>query len=177
VQLYLIRHPRPAVAEGLCYGQTDLPLQESPTVAAATLRSQLPAGVPCFSSPLQRCRLLAEALYPVPLLDERLMEKHFGAWEMQPWDAISRAGLDAWAEDPWDFCPPGGESVRQLQGRVADFLRQYRHEPSMVLVTHGGVMKVLSGLAQADPLAVWQARRFDYGALVSLNLAPSLLDH
>jgi len=64
-----------------------------------------------------------------------------------------------------------------LQGRVADFLRQYRHEPSMVLVTHGGVMKVLSGLAQADPLAVWQARRFDYGALVSLNLAPSLLDH
>ena len=37
MQLHLIRHPRPAVEPGICYGQTDLGLAECPAEVAARL--------------------------------------------------------------------------------------------------------------------------------------------
>ena len=171
-----MRHPRPKVAEGLCYGQTDLPLLEavSPTVAA--LQEALPAEIPCYTSPLQRCRRLAEQLHPAPVVDDRLMEMNFGRWEMQPWDEISRSDLDAWAQDSMGFCPPGGESVQQLRQRVLAFLQDKWDAPALLLVTHGGVMKVLVGLAHREAPAVWQARRFDYGGLIQLSLDQTLLN-
>lgn len=172
MQLYLIRHPRPQVSAGLCYGQTDLPLAEDVAACAASLRAALPSDAPCFTSPSQRCRLLAERLHPVPVVDARLMEMHFGLWEMQAWDDIPREALDAWAADPLGFVPPGGESVSALQARVLDFLAQHQHLPALTLVTHGGVIKLLAGLAAGEPTSVWQARKFDYGVLLPLQIGP-----
>lgn len=174
MRLYLVRHPRPAGAEGLCYGRTDLPLAEplcAQTVAA--LRARIPDDVPCYTSPLQRCRLLAEALHPAPVADERLMEMDFGDWEMQPWDRIPRHELDAWAADPLAYMPPRGESVTQLQARIGAFLRERAEAPALLLVTHGGIMKWLAGLAGEEPPAVWQARRFAFGELLILDQALS----
>jgi hypothetical protein len=36
--VYLIRHPQPIEAQGLCYGRKDLPVERS-AVAAAALRA------------------------------------------------------------------------------------------------------------------------------------------
>jgi alpha-ribazole phosphatase len=124
MRLFLIRHPPPAVAPGICYGATDLPLAEDPARYAAALRPLLPPAAPLFSSPLQRCRRLAEALHPAPIVDERLRELDFGDWEMQPWESLERSLLDAWAQDPLHFRPPGGEAVAALRARVADFLAE-----------------------------------------------------
>ncbi|HMV17720.1 MAG TPA: phosphoglycerate mutase, partial [Rhodocyclaceae bacterium] len=44
MELHLIRHPRPDVAPGVCYGQTDVGLAESAAAVAARLRPLLPAG-------------------------------------------------------------------------------------------------------------------------------------
>ena len=44
MELYLIRHPRPQVAPGVCYGQTDLGLAEPAAEVAERLRPLLPAG-------------------------------------------------------------------------------------------------------------------------------------
>ena len=71
LDLYLIRHPRPAVPAGLCYGSTDLALaaeEGEGSVAAARLRPLLPQDAPFLSSPLTRCRLLAQALALVVVL-------------------------------------------------------------------------------------------------------------
>lgn len=157
------------MAAGLCYGQTDLPLADDVKGWAAQLHAQIDPALPCYTSPLQRCRLLAEALHPAPMADPRLMEMNFGDWEMQPWDALPRSALDAWAADPMGFAPPGGESVMQMQRRVLAFLQE-RDEEDLLLVTHGGVIKLLWGLAHGEPPEVWQARRFAYGALVNLAL-------
>jgi alpha-ribazole phosphatase len=162
VRLLLIRHPPPAVAPGTCYGRSDLPLADDPAAHAAGLRPLLPAGVPVYSSPLARCRLLAERLHPAPMFDDRLREIDFGDWEMRPWDDIDRAGLDAWAADPLNFTPPGGEAVADLRRRVADFLAGLAGDA--VLVAHAGVMKVcaaeLAGIAPGE----WFAMRFEYGS-------------
>lgn len=161
MRLYLVRHPPPAVAPGTCYGATDLPLADDPAFHAAALQPLLPAGAPIYSSPLTRCRRLAELLHPAPVFDARIREIDFGDWEMRPWDALDRALLDAWAADPFRFVPPGGEAVAALRKRVAAFLTEIPDEA--VLVAHAGVIKVCA--AELAGEENWFSLRFDYGAV------------
>lgn len=161
MRLWLIRHPPPAVAPGICYGATDLPLADDPALAAAALRPLLPTDVPLFASPLERCRRLADLLHPAPIIDARIREIDFGHWEMQPWDSLDRALLDAWAADPFRFVPPGGEAVAALRARVAAFLAGLPNEA--VLVAHAGVIKVCA--AELAGEENWFGLRFDYGAV------------
>jgi len=172
VQLRLIRHPAPQVAASVCYGATDLPLAEDVAAAAARIRAQLPPGLPHYTSPLRRCRLLAEALHPTPLSDPRLREMHFGAWEMRPWHLVERAALDAWAADPLEYTPPQGESVAALQARVHEFVIEARRNGvrDAVLVTHAGVMKVIVGHAQGLEARQWMALSFDYESVIAVRL-------
>lgn len=146
--LHLIRHPRPLIATGICYGQLDIAC-EDPSAAAQRLRSELPAGLPVWSSPLQRCRVLAEALHPAPRVDHRLAEMHFGEWEGMRWDDIPRKELDAWAANVLDYAPPGGESPRQLQMRVEAFAVSL-DVPEAVVVTHAGVIRSFMAAASSQ---------------------------
>lgn len=172
MQLYLIRHPAPRVAAGVCYGRTDLPLGEDVAAAAARIAAQLPPQLAIYTSPLQRCRQLAEALHPAPRSDARLQEMHFGEWEMRPWNRIQREALDGWAADPLGYVPPQGESVGELQRRVHGFVDEARQQgiERAALVTHAGVMKVIVGKAQGLPPRTWMALSFAYESVVSVNL-------
>lgn len=161
MRLFLVRHPQPDVAAGTCYGRTDLALADPPAACAAALRPLLPPNAPLYSSPLRRCRQLAEYLHPAPIFDDRLRELDFGAWEMQAWDAIDRAALDSWAAAPLGFVPPGGEAVASLRRRVVEFLAQL--PAAAVLVAHAGVMKICVAELAGVPAADWFAMRFDYG--------------
>ncbi len=132
--LHLIRHPKPRIANGICYGRLDL-LAENSAVVADKLQLELPAGLPLWSSPLLRCRELAECLHPQPMFDERLAEMNFGEWEGRPWDDIPRAQLDAWAADVAGYIPPGGESALALQHRYVEIppdLFRNRRTPSRI---------------------------------------------
>lgn len=170
--LYLIRHPRPLIAAGVCYGRLDIEA-ENPAAIAERLRAELPPGLPVWSSPLQRCRTLAEALHPAPQIDARLMELNFGAWEGRPWDSVPRAELDAWAADVAGYAPPGGESPRQLQARVLDFVAGLG-AGEHVLVTHAGVIRTLLAQATGESIADALLRRTaDYGSLTRLAYSGS----
>lgn len=152
---------------GVCYGQTDLPLAEPVAGVAATLRRQLPTGLPLYSSPLRRCRDLAVALHSSPRLDARLQEMHFGSWEMQAWEDIGRDALDAWAADPLHFAPPDGESAAQMMQRVSEFFTELTSDT--VVVTHAGVIKALAGWVQALPHNEWIQCSFSFGSLTVLD--------
>jgi alpha-ribazole phosphatase len=171
VQLYLIRHPAPQVAAGVCYGRTDLALADDVAAAAARIRPQLPPQGPLFTSPLLRCRQLAAALHATPQSDERLQEMHFGDWEMTPWSRIQREALDGWAADPLGYRPPQGESVAELRARVLAFVAD-AHDAGLqqaVLVTHAGVMKVIVGHARGLPVGKWMGLSFDYESVVCVE--------
>ncbi len=149
MQLYLVRHPQPLVEPGLCYGGTDLLVAPDETARVrAALSTALPPGAPLFSSPLQRCAGLARALggAVAPTFDARLAELDFGSWEMQPWDRIARADIDAWAGDMVHYRPGGGESVLQMAERVIDFyadLAALAH-PCAIIVCHAGTIRLLA---------------------------------
>ena len=160
--LQLIRHPRPLVEPGICYGRLDV-AAENATPHARRLLAELPPGLPVWSSPLQRCRVLACALHPEPLLDARLAEMDFGAWEGLAWDAVPRQQLDAWAADVAGYAPPGGESPRQLQARALAFVEAL-DVPEAVLVTHAGVIRTLVAHQQGLSPDSWLALEFAYAS-------------
>lgn len=159
----LIRHPKPLIAPGICYGRMDVEAEplNAPAVAGIVARL-LDLCAPCVvASPARRCRALAEALGSAlgapPVYDERLRELDFGDWEGQRWDEIDRASLDAWAADPGGFQPSGGEAVSALISRVTAVSVALRAERrDAVIVSHGGPLRLLIPLLQglqADPLA------------------------
>ena len=157
---------------------SDLALAEDAAVTASALRALLPNETPLYSSPLTRCRLLAEALHPAPQFDARLLELDFGDWELRTWDAIGRPALDDWAAQPLDFAPPGGESVAALRRRVAEFLAQLGRARGQraVLVTHAGVMKACAAELLKLESSEWFSMQFEFGA-VSLIEAGRLVWH
>ena len=170
MQLYLIRHPQPEIATGICYGRSDLPLRTPWT--AETLRERLPAGVKIVSSPLQRCASFAAALSSDFSTDVRLTELDFGAWEMQAWDVIPREQIDAWTADPLGFDGHGGESVAQMQARVRLALADL--DSDCVWVTHAGVMKLVLAELLALPQDEWLSLRFAHAEFIVLNELPGL---
>lgn len=166
--LHLIRHPKPIVPPETCYGRLDVPA-EGAAAAAERLRGLLPAGLPLWTSPLVRCRTLAQCLHPQPVVDARLAEIDFGRWEGKTWQEIGAAPLDLWAADVAGFVPPGGESAAALQARALAFVAELT-VPEAVLVTHAGVIRVL--LAHWLELAPsqWTTLNFAYGATTTVEV-------
>lgn len=163
MDLVLIRHPAVAVEAGVCYGQSDVPLQRDVHESARMSMARMNAlnVPPCIdgwhTSPLQRCASLAHALAAGAHIDARLSEMHFGEWEGREWDTIDRALIDAWAADIEHARPHGGESLAQFADRVfAWFDETCAGRDAVHVVAHAGVMRVLAahllGIARGNVL-------------------------
>jgi alpha-ribazole phosphatase len=153
-----VRHPAVADGAGRCYGRLDLPLADPATIQPILTALAPMCGATIHTSPLARCRLLAEALaanwsQPPPTAAPHLLEMDFGAWEGRPWDDIPHADLDRWAADLSGFAAPGGETGAALVARVTAFWHTLTDQPGAhVVVTHGGPLKVLMALAEDRPV-------------------------
>ena len=107
-----------------------------------------------ISSPLQRCYYSASWLAGecalTHMTDQRWAEIHYGDWENRPVAEVmtddAEIAQQLW-QDPLNFCAPNGEPVTQLQQRVLaawdDLLDKHTGE-SLLVVSHGGVMRVLA---------------------------------
>ena len=173
MELILVRHPQPEVAAGVCYGSSDIPalasaLASGYSALAAQLGPALAAGVRLYSSPLQRCTVLASLLGEFTP-DARLVEMDFGAWELRPWSGIPHEEVDAWAADLLDYRPGGGETVREVAARVQSFLDQLRHDA--IIVCHAGTMRLMSAIAAGEPLlqAAAKSNQIDYCQALRLS--------
>lgn len=152
--LALIRHaPTVWNAEGRLQGQADIDL--SPAGRDALAGWRLPAemqGYRRLSSPLKRTVETATALFgSVPDTDPRLVEKSWGDWEghvLAELRAELGATMVAMEARGIDLRPPGGESPRDVQVRMAPFLKAVADRgEATVAVTHRGVMRSIYALA------------------------------
>ena len=111
-ELILIRHA-PALTGGRLCGRTDVAADLSDATAIAGLARAIGAVDRVVSSPAERCRTTAEALWPArPVLqDQALWEQDFGAWEglafadipdLGPLSRAELANVTALAEDALD---------------------------------------------------------------------------
>jgi alpha-ribazole phosphatase len=181
MRLHLVRHPQPAVAAGICYGATDLPVSEAELtrVQVRLAAASLPGRLPLYTSPLQRCALLAARLRPQGVhIDARLAEMDFGRWEMRPWSGIARAEVDAWAADLLHCRPGGGENVLDVARRVAAFVADLRAGAidEALLICHAGTIRLLRAmdagltLEQAALQAAATPHRIGYGDILTLEI-------
>ncbi|MNE76169.1 Alpha-ribazole phosphatase [compost metagenome] len=100
-------------------------------------------------------------------LEKDLQELHFGEWEGRSAAELmlsDERGLGLFWADPYGFTPPGGEPVSAFAARVLAAVtrlqRTYAGE-RILLVSHGGVMRLL--LAQARGLPREQLLQVDVG--------------
>jgi alpha-ribazole phosphatase len=195
--IYLIRHTTPAVARGMCYGQTDLDVTESFHQEAAVIRQHLPRNIGrVYSSPLKRCTLLAQELFPdLPVeLRPGLMEIHCGRWEMRAWDDLPPEEVNPWMADFVQVRIPGGESYIDLHQRVTQCWEaisrenvREREDPrsheddsfredaasreiaagDIAVIAHGGVLRsILSGITGTPLIDSFKAFSLHYGCVI-----------
>ena len=172
---WLVRHARPLVAEGVCYGASDIAADVADTERSARLlAAELPAGVQVWSSPLRRCRALSDALMALRAdlryqTDARLAEMDFGCWEGHRWSDIPREAIDEWARGFGHVRFGGRESTQDLMDRVGAALREaLQLEQPWVWITHAGVMRATllqaRGIRTVSQSAEWPRDALDFGA-------------
>ena len=59
MEIYLVRHTETVCEKGICYGQSDVGIREPYSAVFENILKQLPQEAVLYSSPLQRCAILA----------------------------------------------------------------------------------------------------------------------
>jgi len=116
-----------------------------------------------ITSPLSRCAIAAqdwaqEKAIPC-IIEPRIAEMHYGAWEGLSHDEIEDKFpniLAQWRKDPTGMRPPQGESPEELQIRIADFWQdacQSYHGKHALVVAHSGSTRMLIAHILNQPIA------------------------
>lgn len=175
MKITLIRHTSVDVPKGICYGYTDVPLNESfPEEAAATHKNISSKTFDIvFTSPLSRCtRLAAYCGYPNAIRDTRLKELNFGEWEMQCFEDISDPRIEEWYKDYLNVPATGGESFMMQFQRVSAFLDELKKEEhkEVAIFAHGGVLicaQIYAGILKPEKAFSSIA---PYGAVIEIEV-------
>jgi len=170
IRLWLARHGQTAWnAQNRYMGQIDHALDDTGERQAAKLGGRLAGETisAIYTSDLLRARQTASAIaahHSCPMIIEaRLREMDFGTWEGLTYaeiQEIDKINLEAWEADRLKNSPPGGESLDQFSSRVEQAYWEIIHahpEETILVVSHGGVLKVLLCLVlDLPPERYWQ---------------------
>ncbi len=175
MEVILVRHTTPDIAKGICYGQADIEVATTFEEEVSDILKKVPVNatdVTYYSSPLQRCRLLAEKLSANVIFDNRLKELNFGDWELQKWNDIDKGELDIWMNYFVKTPAKNGESYIDLHHRTSNFLNELttKNHQKVVLVTHAGVMRSLWAYTNNIPLEKSFELKLNYGDILTLHL-------
>lgn len=140
-------------------GQTDIPLNDTgreQAYQAALLLKEQEAVQAIYCSDLLRAsetaQIIGESLGIEPISDARLRELSFGVWEGLTFTEVYEKypqEFDDWFRATPTYIVPGGESFHRLNERVIEAIakiKQAGHQ-TVLLVTHGGVIKAMLSLA------------------------------
>lgn len=178
MEVLLIRHARPEVAAGICYGRLDLALALPVTPDLGQAVTGLAPPHRIVTSPAARARDTAAQLgacLPGSTdieVDARLREMDFGEWEGQAWADIPRDALDLWAADLMGSRPHGGESPAQVMARVREWADALDIESDQRLwvVSHAGPMRMLAAHWLGVTLAQTLQWSLEFGSTCAFTL-------
>ncbi|MGI8578250.1 MAG: MSMEG_4193 family putative phosphomutase [Nocardioidaceae bacterium] len=187
----LVRHGRSSANhDGLLAGRTPgVLLDEVGRQQAAGLAARL-AELPIasvVSSPLERCQLTGEAIVaalkkPVDLLtDGRLTECGYGDWTGQALKKLAKEPLWKIVQaHPSAATFPSGESLREMQGRAVDAIRDIDAQVTLakgvdalwIAVSHGDVIKAILADAVGTHLDHFQRLVVDPASVSVISYTP-----
>lgn len=176
MQIYLIRHTTPDVEAGICYGQSDIGVDDDFQFTLEKIKNQLSLDNNhiIFSSPLKRCSLLAKELanHNGVNYDDRLMEMDFGKWELQRWSEIDEEPMTQWGSNFVENRVPGGESFEIMNQRVMEFWEELlkQENKDILIVTHSGVIRSILARLLEIPLKKAFVLKIDYGRIIRIRM-------
>jgi len=186
LRLDLLRHGETTLSHTL-RGHTDDELTENGWLQMQSTIQQYVAGGTnwdvIFSSPLQRCHVfainLAEQL-EIPLqLNMHIKEMYFGDWEGISTQSIYENEPELLAnfwQFPTKYHAPNGESLEQFLQRVQVGFDEIHTQMKInqwnraLVVTHGGVIKLLTCLARHKHLNDLLKMSAELGQLYSVKM-------
>ena len=160
MKIYAIRHTSVNVKSGICYGQTDVDVAGSFDEEKKSVSQQLEqvSFDAIWSSPLLRCKKLAESLFLNEKIhfDSRLKELNFGDWEMLSWDEIyAQPDGKIWMNYYQTLPTKNGESYPEMVERVSAFIQEIRNinAENIAVVAHAGVICILKSEIENIPIS------------------------
>jgi broad specificity phosphatase PhoE len=165
----LVRHAQTdSNKAGLLLGRADPPLNDAGREQARGIAGRLANDarpIVVVSSPLRRAMETAEQIATMcdaPLEPEpRLIELDYGEWDERGVAEVSVEEWRRWRDDP-EFAPPGGESLAQVQRRVAECMEELfprAADGSLVAVSHVSPIKAAVAWALGvGPEVSWRLR-------------------
>jgi broad specificity phosphatase PhoE len=177
---HLLRHGEPAVFGRLNGRLPGVGLSPRGRAEIAAVAARLAAeGIDAiYASPLQRTRETAEILserlgLPVRYRED-VIEIDYGEWTGLTFDDIRRdERWQMWNRSRSVAAVPGGESWRQVQERVVGALfdlQQAHPEGSVVIVSHGDVIRAALLFALGMPLDFYSRIEIAFASLSTIRL-------
>ncbi|MGW3624002.1 histidine phosphatase family protein [Streptomyces sp. NPDC000880] len=135
------------------------PASERGLHEAGAVGAALPPYSPAVRAPSTRCAQTADALGLETTLEPALRDIDYGKWRGRTVDEVAATdphGLSAWLTDP-DATPHGGESVRRLCRRTANWLSNVPPDMGSALaITEPAVIRAALVHALSEPTrAFW----------------------
>lgn len=161
-----------ANAGGWLSGHRDVPLTDRGVAQAESARAQLAhlEFTDAWTSDLQRAHhtaqlLLADRTAPALQVSPHLRERSLGVLEGRDKAQLRADGVMA-KLITWDWAPDGGESHLDLARRAVPFLATVDHGGHLLVVAHGGLIRVLVGLLDDLPTDAIGRVAYDNGVPV-----------
>lgn len=197
MEIYLIRHTTPKIDKGICYGFSDLEVADSYKEELNILskkiiqktkkqyyentEEQKKDEIFIYTSPLQRCSILAQDLrnslqnyfHPKIKQNESLKEMNFGDWELKKWAAINEDELTTWTDNFVTEFTPNGESFEMLNKRVIEFWEaniKAKKGKTALIICHAGVIRAILCHVLQIPLQKAFSVSIDYGSISKLKV-------
>jgi len=186
-RLLLMRHGETELTPGRHFvGRTDLGLSAIGLSQATCMQAWMQVHQPerCFCSPMLRCQESAKAVLGTSNLPFEtvpdLREIDFGTWEKLTWkevEALDPQGVQRWLKFDRRFAFGTGERIGSFFSRIKRAAADIAASPesSLLVVTHGGVIRLL--LCHYLKLPLTYFFRFEIGpaSLTALDIYES--DH
>lgn len=173
MEIYLVRHTETVAPKGICYGQADVDIKEPFIEIFQEIKTQLPTDAIVYSSPLLRCKKMAEFISEEIIFDKRLMEMNFGNWELLAWNDIPLEEINPWMDNFVTITVPNGESFEDLHQRAGEFYSELlqKKQDKIILICHDGIMRsILSHYHKTKLKDAFSLYSIKYGEVIKIIL-------
>ena len=176
MEIYLVRHTEVAIGKEFCYGISDVDLADGFEMHLNDVRKKIQAlsFAAAYTSPLTRCKLLANVLSDNAVEEETLVEMSLGEWELQEWASIDQEMLDEWMNDFVHIAPPGAESFLDFSMKSVMFfdemVKGYEQDDKILIISHSGVIRSLVCHVLNLPLSNAFNFEIDYGSVTRIDV-------